>query len=103
MAQRPAQPPVPLVSQDTAPRVPGQWEGPQGLVTDSATGVRGHSQAQFLVAMERHWLWREVPLRGWCWRRPGCPLASVTVMGRQEGLLALAAWPATWAVAAEAV
>lgn len=42
VAQRPAQPPVPLVSQDTAPRGPGQWEGPQGLGTDSVTGVRGH-------------------------------------------------------------
>ena len=48
MAQRPAQPPVPLVSQDTAPRGPEQWEGPQGLGTGSATGVRGRSQAQFL-------------------------------------------------------
>lgn len=86
MAQRPTQPPVPLVSQDTAPRGPEQWEGPQGLGTGSATGVRGRSQAQFLVAVGCHWLWREVPLRGWCWRRPGCPLASAMVMGRQEGL-----------------
>lgn len=102
-ALRPAQPPVPLVSQDTAPRGPGQWEGPQGLGTDSATGVRGCSQAQFLVATQHHWPGGRLPLRGWCWRRPGCPLASATMTGRPEGLSALAAWPATWAVAAEVV
>lgn len=57
--------------------------------------LEGISQASCLLAARYHWLWGEVPRRGWCWQTPGCPLALAMVTGRQEGLSALAAWPAT--------
>lgn len=95
MAQRPAQPPVPLVSQDTAPRGPVQWEGPQGLGTDSVTGVRGHQPGPVPAVRGVSLALGGGASEGLVLAEAGCPLALAMVTGRQEGLLALAAWPAT--------